>query len=51
MVLAHAARGKRKERQPKKQVQVRPEDAAANFRSGLKEMVVIVPIDAEIDKA
>ena len=51
MVLAHPTRGKRKERQPKEKVQVRPENTAANFLSGLKEMMVIVPIDAEIDKA
>ncbi len=51
MVLAHPACGEGKQREPKEQVQVRPKDTAANLLGGLEEVVVIVPVDAEIDEA
>ena len=51
MVLAHPGRRERKQRQPEQQVQVRPQDAAAHVRGGMQQVVVIVPVDADVDEA
>ena len=51
MVLPHPTRGKGKERKPKEKVQVCPEDSSANLFGGLEKVMVIVPIDAEVDEA
>ena len=51
VVLADPARGEGKERQPKETVQVGPKNTAANLPGRLEHVMVVVPIDAEVNKA
>ncbi len=51
MVFAGPAGDKREERKPKEKMQIGPHDRAINLRRAVQEMVVIIPIDAEIDEA
>ncbi len=50
MILAHPARRKRYQRQPEQQQHIRPQHLAADRACRLKHMVMVVPIDAQIDK-
>ena len=40
-----------KERQPEQQVQVRPQDAAGDVFGGVEQVMMVVPVDAEINEA
>ena len=51
MILTHPAGGKREQRQPKQQVKICPHDPAIDAACRLEHVVVIVPIDPQIDKA
>src|ERR1017187_3766145 len=51
MVFADPRGGEREKREPEKQVEVRPEDAAADAFGGLEEVVMVVPINADVDEA
>ena len=51
MVLAHPAGSKWKEREPEEQMEVCPKDATVDLAAGMKHVMVIVPIDADIDEA
>jgi hypothetical protein len=50
MVFADPGGGEREKREPEKQVEVRPEDAAADVFGGLEEVVMVVPVDADVDE-
>src|ERR1700739_614195 len=50
MILPHPASSKRKQRQPEQQVQVRPKDRARYPRGGMQQVMMIVPIDADINE-
>src|SRR6202021_548505 len=47
MVLAHPTGRKRNQRQPEKKVQVRPQGCAIHSLSGVEQMMVVVPVDAD----
>ena len=51
VVFAHPAGDDGNERQPEQQVQVGPENPPVHVAHRLKEMMVIVPVDAEEDEA
>src|SRR2546423_8200190 len=48
MVLAHPPGDEGKERQPKQQMQIRPKNSAIYATRGLDQMMVIVPVDAQV---
>src|SRR5262249_38288359 len=50
MILPHPAGSKRKQREPEQQVQVRPKDRARYRRGGMQQVMVVVPIDADINE-
>ena len=45
--VAHPVRDERNQRQPKQEVQVRPQDDAIDVPNGLQEMMVIVPVNPD----
>ena len=45
------AGGERKQRQPEQQMQVRPQNAAADVFGGMEQVVMVVPVDADVDEA
>ena len=51
MVLAHPASGERQEREPEKKMEVSPQDAAADVLGGMKHVVMIAPVNADIEEA
>ena len=51
VVLAHPSRGERKQRQPEQQVQIRPQYRPVDGRGQLEHVVVVVPVDADVDEA
>ncbi|MEI9864315.1 MAG: hypothetical protein WDN00_07115 [Limisphaerales bacterium] len=51
MVFTDPCRGEGKKRQPEQQMQVRPQDTAGDFLGGLEKMVMIVPVDADVNEA
>ena len=51
MVLAHPAGGEGKQRQPEQQVQVGPQDGARHPSARMQQVVVVVPVDADVDEA
>ena len=51
MVLAHPGGDERDQRQPEQQVQVGPQDPAVDVAGGVQQVVVVVPVDAEVDEA
>ena len=51
VVLPHPTRGEGNEREPEQQVQVGPQNAPADVRDRVQQMVVIVPIHADEDEA
>ncbi len=51
VVLPHPSRHKGKEREPEEQVQVGPEDRPAHMLRDMEHVVMIVPVDADIDEA
>ena len=50
MVFADPGGGEREKREPEEQMEVRPEDAAADAFGGLEEVVMVVPVDADVDE-
>ena len=50
MVLANPRCGEREKREPEKQVEVRPEDTTRDFFGGLEQVVMVVPINADVDE-
>ena len=51
MVLAHPAGDKGHHRQPKQQMHVRPQHRAIHAMDGVQQVVVIVPVDGDVDEA
>jgi len=51
MVFAHPRRREWKQRQPEQQVQVRPENGTGHLVRGVEHVVVVVPVDADVDEA
>ena len=51
MVLAHPAGREREQRQPEQQVQVGPQHAAGHVGGRVQQVVVVVPVDADVDEA
>src|ERR1700734_2034381 len=51
MVLAHPRRGKRDQRKPEEQVEIGPEDRTVDALRGIKHVMMIVPVNADIHKA
>src|SRR2546430_10698968 len=51
LVLAHPAGDKWKKRQPEKQMKIGPHDSAADLAADVEEMMMIVPINPEINEA
>lgn len=51
LVFAHPARGERDQTQPEQQVQVGPKDTSVHVLGGVKEVMVIVPIDPYVNEA
>ena len=51
MILAHPACNKWNKRKPEKQMQIRPKNRPVHMPRGMQHMVVIVPVDANVDKA
>ena len=51
MILSHPARDKRNQRQPEQQVHIRPQDGATHMLHGVQHVVVVVPVNGEIDEA
>src|SRR5207253_4352847 len=49
--FAHTGCSERKERQPKQKKKVRTQNAATDLVCGLEQMMMIIPIDAEINEA
>jgi hypothetical protein len=50
MVFVDKGGGEREKGEPEKQMEVRPKDAAGDTFSGLKKMMMVVPINADVDK-
>src|SRR5918992_1764169 len=51
MVLTHPARCERDEGQPEQEMQIRPEHRPRDFLSRMKHVVVVIPIDTQVDEA
>jgi hypothetical protein len=51
VVLPHPAGGEREQREPKEQVEVGPEDPAVDAAGRLEHVVVVVPVDPQVDEA
>ena len=50
MIFADPGGGEREKREPEEEMEVRPEDAAADAFGGLEEVVMVVPVDADVDE-
>src|SRR6266853_210962 len=50
MVLPHPGGNERGQREPKQQMQIRPQDAARNVRRRLQEVMMVVPVDADVNE-
>src|SRR5262245_2319462 len=51
MILAHPPCHERKERQPEQQMEVGPENEARHLFRRLQHVVMVVPVNAEVDEA
>src|SRR5258708_29927076 len=51
MVLPHPGGNERGQREPKQQMQIRPQDAARNMLRRLQEVMMVVPVDADVNEA
>src|SRR5674476_622453 len=51
MVLAHPAGHERHQRQPEQQMQIRPQHTTVDMLQCMQHMVMVVPVDADVDKA
>lgn len=51
VVFTHPPGHEGKQRQPKQQMQVGPQDSAAHVRRHVQHMVMVVPVNAEINEA
>ena len=50
-VVAHPVRPEREQRQPEQQVQVGPQDPAVDVAGRVQQVVVVVPVDAQVHEA
>src|SRR6266849_2268521 len=50
MVFPHPPSGERKQREPEQQVQIGPEYCASHRGTGMQHVMVVVPVDANIDE-
>lgn len=51
VVFAEPSGGKGDEGEPEEEVEVRPENAPCDVVDGVEHVVMVVPVDAEVDKA
>src|ERR1700730_13322639 len=51
MVLPHPGGNERRQREPKQQMQIRPQDATRNMLRRLQEVMMVVPVDADVNEA
>ena len=51
MVLAHPGGDEGHDREPKQKVQVGPENAAGDLRGRVQQVMVVVPVDPDVDEA
>src|SRR4029077_191512 len=51
MVLPHPGGNERGQRKPKQQMQIRPQDATGNMLRRLQEVMMVVPVDADVNEA
>src|SRR4051794_17404955 len=51
MVFTHPTRREREQRQPKEQVQICPENAAAYPVGHVQEMMMVIPVDPDVNEA
>src|ERR1700736_3238488 len=50
MGLPHPGGNERGQREPKQQMQIRPQDAARNILRRLEEVMMVVPVDADVNE-
>src|ERR1700675_2987817 len=50
MVLPHPGGNERGQREPKQQMQIRPQDASRNMLRRLQEVMMVVPVDADVNE-
>ena len=51
MIFVHPSGGEREEGKPEEEMEVRPEDAAGDMFGGVEEVMVIVPVNGDVDEA
>lgn len=51
MILSHATGRKWNQRQPEQQVQIGPQQRAIDVRDQVKEVMVVIPVDRDVDEA
>ena len=51
MVFSHPPGGKRKQREPEQEMQVGPEHCTCHHRAGMQQVMVIIPVNANVQKA
>src|SRR5262250_1816936 len=51
MVLPHPSGNERGQRQPKQQMQIRPQDTTRNMPGRLQEVMMVVPVDTDVNEA
>src|SRR5258707_10503581 len=51
MVLPHPGGNERGQREPKQQMQIRPQDTTRNMLRRLQEVMMVVPVDADVNEA
>src|SRR5258706_9384376 len=50
MVLPHPGGDERRQREPKQQMQIRPQHATGNMLRCLQEVMMVVPVDPDVDE-
>jgi len=50
VIGSNPTRGKREEREPEEQMQIGTQNSAADLLCGLEQMMMVVPIDAEVNE-
>jgi len=51
VILAYPSGRERRERQPEQQMQIGPQDRSGNALGSVQEMMMIVPVDADVNEA
>jgi hypothetical protein len=51
VVFAHPAGGEGDEGKPEEEMEIGPEDAGGDGADGMEQVVVVVPVDADVDEA